>query len=126
MERAEDVVDEARLAGELRAAHAPARLARGLEDQHVPATVGEQVGGHEAVRPRPDDDRVGHVCHVSCRSGQNTTSWRRANWTSGAPSSAIPCGAVIVFARISTTASRSVHGLWWMSPAKTRPASSTV
>ena len=39
---------------ELGAAHRAARLGLRLEHEHPPARVGEQVGGDEPVRARPD------------------------------------------------------------------------
>ena len=45
--------------GELAAPHGAARVGLRLEDEHLPALVGEQVGADEAVGAAADDDRVG-------------------------------------------------------------------
>ena len=65
IERAKQIVSEAGR-GDLGGADRAARLAVGLEHQHVPAGIGEDIGGDEAVRPCADDDRIGivHVRHV--------------------------------------------------------------
>ena len=44
--------------GELGAADRAAGLGLRLEHEHAPPGVGEQVGGHQTVGPRPDHDRV--------------------------------------------------------------------
>ena len=59
IERAEQVVDEARL-HQLGRAHRAAGLGRRLEHGDAPAAVGEHVGGDETVRSRADHDCVGH------------------------------------------------------------------
>jgi hypothetical protein len=58
IEGAEPVVGEARF-GELAATHRAARVGVGLEHDHVPARVGQHIGGDEPVGPAPDHDRVG-------------------------------------------------------------------
>ena len=70
VERAEHVVHEAGM-GELRAADRATRLGLGLEHQHPPSRVGEQVGGDQPVGSGTDHDRVdvahrSTVPHVRC------------------------------------------------------------
>ena len=50
--------------GELGAADGAAGFGLRLEDEHAASGVGEQVGGHEAVGPRPDHDRVDVSHHL--------------------------------------------------------------
>ena len=77
VERAEEVVHEAGM-GELGAAHRAARLGLRLEHEHPPAGVGEQVGGDQPVRARPDHDRVGsHGSRRYRRPGSRRLSGRR-------------------------------------------------
>ena len=56
VERAEPVGDEARVP--LRGPDRAAQLGLRLQEEHVPARVGEHGGGHQAVVATPDDDRV--------------------------------------------------------------------
>jgi len=62
VEGAEPVVEEA---GERQLAAADGAAGVGLrfEDHDAPPGVGQQVGGHEAVGPGPDDNRVGVAGH---------------------------------------------------------------
>jgi len=64
-------VDEPRAGGLPRLDRA-ARLVLGLEDVNVPARVGQEVRGDEAVVPRSDDDGVGDVALLpgSAEKGQ--------------------------------------------------------
>jgi hypothetical protein len=58
VERAEEVVPVARL-DQLRRSDGAAGLRLLLEDDDVPAGVGEDVRGDEPVRAGPDDDGIG-------------------------------------------------------------------
>src|SRR5690606_22237330 len=82
-------VDVETRGGELRRAHRSAGARPGLQDQDVPAGVGEQVGRDQSVVPGADHDRVRgvrrHRRHPfprrswdSSTIGAATGSWRRS------------------------------------------------
>ncbi len=61
VERAEQVAEVAG-GGDVPGPHGATRLPGRLQDPDGPPGVGEQVGGHQAVVPGPDDDRI-HGVH---------------------------------------------------------------
>ena len=73
VERAEEVVAEAGR-GDLAGPHGAARLGVRLEHDHVPALVGEDVGGHQPVGAGTDDDGVGVGSPSGCSAHDGSRS----------------------------------------------------